>query len=186
MATVLFIGEQYLKDKTVLSNNIDVELITPNIEYSQDAYIQPVLGSKFYTSLQASYSAQTLNSYETELVNLIKQALAYRAAESSLPFINLQIRNKGINKLNSENAVQADIAEMKYLRETLKSRSEFYEQRIQDYLSKNGNQFPNYVSPDNPISPDKSSSFTCDLYTSKGNNVYCAICGKSNCYCYGQ
>jgi|ERR1043165_4596735 hypothetical protein len=178
MALIYFIGEQYLKDKTVLSNNIDIELITPNIEYSQDSHIQPLLGSKFYNSLQLSYSAQTLNNYEVELVNLIKPALAYRSAEASLPFINLQIRNKGINKLNSENAVQADLADMKYLRDTLQSRSEFYEKRIQDYLCLNGNHFPDYTNPDSPIAPNQSSVFDCDLYFKP------SPCGdNSNCNC---
>lgn len=183
MASILFIGEQYLKEKTVLSNNIDINLIVPNIEYSQDAYIQPLLGSKFYNSLQESYSAETLSSDEITLMNLIKPALAYRSAEASLPFINLQIRNKGINKLNSENAVQADLSEMKYLRDTLKSRAEFYESKIQDYLIKNGTLFPNYINPDTPIQPNQGSTFTCDLYLSPSSatcncgNLHCSICG---------
>lgn len=182
MASILFIGEQYLKDKTVLSNNIDIELITPNIEYSQDSHIQPILGSKFYNSLQLSYSAQTLNSYETELVALIKPALAYRSAEASLPFINLQIRNKGINKMNSENAVQADLSDMKYLRETLQSRAEFYENRIQDYLLKNGNEFADYINPDSPIAPDNRSAFSCDLYIPRTS----CTCGTETCLCYAK
>ena len=181
MATILFIGEQYLKDKTVLSNNIDIELITPNIEYAQDAYIQNILGSKFYNSLQLAYSAQTLTVDETTLVALIKPALAYRATEVALPFINIQIRNKGLNKLNSENATQADFSEMKALRDTLKSRSEYYEQCIQEYLCVNGNLFSDYTSPDNPKSPDHSNSFTCDLYY--GNTNSTCICGTYNCNC---
>lgn len=188
MANILFIGEEYLKNKTVLSKNIDIDLIAPNIEFAQDNSIQTILGSTFYKSLQASYSAQTLNSDEIELMELIKQVLAYRSAEASLPFVYLQIRNKGINKLNSENATASDFSEMKYLRELLISRSEFYEQRLINYLTLNGSKFPDYISSSSiDIAPNSSLNYDCDLYTGNhysNNNTICKRCGNYQCRCY--
>lgn len=189
MAKILFIGEQYLKDKTPLGKNIDVEMIVPQIEYSQDAYIQNILGEKFYSSLQDSYSAQTLNQYETELVALIKPALAYRSAETTIPFIHIQLKNKGTLNLDAESGRQSSIQDAKYLIEILKGRAEFYEQRIQDYLVNNGNQFPDYTSPNigAGIYPDSKSTYTCDLYfkdyTRPYNDKLDCGCMVGNCNC---
>lgn len=182
MANYLFIGEQYLKDKTALSNNLDIELIVPNIEYSQDAFIQNFLGSKFYNSLQEKYNLQTLNSDEIALINYIKPALAYRSAENSIPFISIQIRNKGLNKFNSENANQSDNSDMKYLRETLISRAEFYEKRLIDFLLVNGNKFEDYSSSSEMLQPNKNSPFDCDLYLNNSFN-YCYKCQSYNSKC---
>lgn len=187
MANTLFIGEQYLKEKTVLSKNIDIDLIVPNIEFAQDNYIQSILGSTFYKSLQSTYSNQTLNVDEIDLVELIKPVLAYRASEASLPFVYMQIRNKGINKLNSENATPADFSEMKYLRELLISRSEFYEQRLINYLNLNGSKFPDYISSTSTdIAPNSSLNYDCDLFTGNynSNNTICKRCGNYQCRCY--
>ncbi|MBS1618071.1 MAG: hypothetical protein JST76_06110 [Bacteroidetes bacterium] len=194
MATTLFISEQYIKDKTPLGTNIDVKFILPQIEFAQDSYTQNILGSKFYKHLQASYSGQTLTTNEVELVGLIKPALAYRAAEATLPFIHIQIRNSGTVNLNADNGtVQSSISDMKYLREVLKSRAEFYENQITDYLAFNADLFPDYTNPDaEGIAPSLDTSTTCDLYfrnygynTNNLNNLGYCRCGNISCngYC---
>lgn len=165
MATVLFISENYLKSNTTFSDNVDVKLILSNIKPAQDFYIQDLLGTNLYLDLQTKYSAQTLSNVEEQLVDIIKLATVYRAAEMSLPFMNLQIRNKGIVKLDSENAKQSDLAEMKYLRNEFKDRAEFYEERIIKFLQNNESSFPLYENDTNTdISPSAKIPYDSDLY----------------------
>lgn len=166
MATTLFISEEYIKTKTPITNNIDVKFIIPQIEFAQDTYIQNILGSKFYDSLQIAYSAQTLDVNQTYLVGLIKPALAYRAAEQAIPFIHIQIRNSGTVKLNADNQTQqSTMEEMKYVRQILVERAEFYEKQITNYLINNPILFADYIIPDyKRIAPTKETPTTCDLY----------------------
>lgn len=185
MASVLFIGEEELKRITVIGLNVDVNMLTPNIAYAQDYYLQSIYGSKLYLTVENAYSANTLNSYQTELVNLSKPALAYRTVLCALPFLNMQIRNKGINKLNSDNSVQAELADLKYLIQEIKQRCEFYEQRVVDYLVLNGSNFPDYVSPNYQLPPLQNSMVDCPIFLggSYSSNAYCYKCGTYNCNC---
>jgi hypothetical protein len=192
MAIALFINEQYIKDNTPLPYNLDAKFIAPNVVFAQDTYIQNMLGSALYNTLQLHYSAQTCNSYETELVNLIQPALAYRASEAALPFIHVQLRNSGTVKLNADNqTVQSSQAEMEYLKDILCGRAEFYEKQVVNYLIFSGMNFPDYIQPDvTGILPSQKSTTTCDLYfRSWGANSSMlgkiAFCGCGNPYCMG-
>ncbi len=178
MASILFVGETYIKNKTPLSNNIDIHLITDSIEFAQDSVIQDILGTNLYNDLQTKYSAQTLSTIETTLVELIKPALSYASAESAMPFIQTQIRAKGLNHLDSDNATQADISYMRYLRGELKSRSEFYQQRIIKFLCNNTSSFPLYTAENTDIEASSKVPYDCDLFF----NTNSCDCDKS-CDC---
>ena len=144
MSNILFISETYLRDNTPLSQNLDIQDIVPNIDPAQDMYIQPILGTNFYNALLLIYSAQPLNANETVLVNHIKPALAYRAAEMSMPFIQYQIKNKGPQTQSGDNSSSVDNPVLSYLRNELKNRAEFYETRLVKYLCANASLFPDY------------------------------------------
>lgn len=155
-----FVTEYYIRNNTPLSQNLDVKDIVNNISPASDMHIQPVLGTPFYNDLLFKYSAQTLSVSETEVVALIQPALAYWAAEMSVPFINYQIKNKGAQTQNGDfsNNVEKDITS--YLRNELKNRAEFYTQRLERYLCLSGNQFTLYVSPGTTdMQPDNSSGY---------------------------
>ena len=189
MALLLFIGEEYLKQTTPITENVDTKFIGSQIAFAQDAYIQEIIGEKMYGTLQAAYSAQTLDQYQTAIMLLIKPALAYRTATRILPFIHIQIKNKGTLNLDAESGKQSSLSDMKYLMEILKDSAEFYEQRIQDYLVVNGNNFPDYINPVMVgIRPDIKAAFTSDLYFkdySKNwfNNSLCVYCNCVDCIC---
>jgi hypothetical protein len=179
MTNVYFISELYLREHTPLNQNIDTKDIMPNIPLAQDMYIQPILGSQFYNSLLISYSAQTLNSNEEYLVSLIKPCLAYYSAYETVPYLNYQLKNKGMQRQFGDNSADVDMASMNFLRNSLKNRAEFYAERIQNYLMFNGNLFPNYVTQatNQDILPDSTAydpSFAtydgCNLFGSCNNN----------------
>jgi len=183
MALILLIGEQYLKDFTPVSNNLDIEQVKPHIEYAQDSYVQDMLGTNFYLDIQGKYASQSLTTYEEQLVLLIKPGLAYRATEMSIPFLNTQIRNKGLNLMNSENALQAEVDRMRYLREETRNRAEFYEERVVKYLCNNSTQFPLYNLSNDDIEPSGKVRYESDLYFSEGT-CGCLSCNSNyDCGC---
>ena len=189
MASILFIGEEYLKTTTPISENLDTKFIGVQIGFAQDSHIQNILGEKMYQSLQVAYSAQTLDQYQAAIMLLIKPALAYRTAEAILPFIHIQIKNKGTLNLDAESGKQSSLSDMKYLMNILQDRAEFYEQRIQDYLVLNGVNFADYINPVMVgIRPDIKATFTSDLYFKDYqknwfNNSLCTYCNCVDCIC---
>jgi hypothetical protein len=174
MANTSFIGEAYIRENTVFNQNLDIKDIVQNIDPAADMHIQPILGTNFYNTLLLAYSAQTLTANETTLVMHIKPALAYRAAEMSLPFIQYQIKNKGPQTQSGDNSTNVDQTVLHYLRNELKNRAEFYETRLTKYLNANTSLFSGYTSNNNDdITPDGSTN----TYDS-GFATY----GKSECF----
>lgn len=159
MANILFVTEAYIRENTVFNQNLDIKDVLQNIDPAQDMHIQPILGTNFYNTLLTSYSAQTLTANETTLVLHIKPALAYRAAEMALPFIQYQIKNKGPQTQGGDNSTSVDQTVLNYLRNELKNRAEFYETRLQKYLNDNSSLFSGYINNNNDdISPSNSTN----------------------------
>jgi hypothetical protein len=181
MAIIKFVTETEIKEKSPISNNTDIKLISDSVEYAQDAYIQDVLGTNLYNDIQTKFSAGTLSTIEQQLVDLIKPALIYRSIEQALPFMQSQIVNKGIVHKNSEFSQQADISYMRYLREELKGRTQFLTERIIKFLCNNKTSFPLYVADNDDINPtSKNGYYDCDLYLDSNNGC---SCGKTSCNC---
>ena len=156
MAATLFISEAYIKAFTPIGDLVEWKELKSSTELTQDSYIQDILGTNFYVYLQGKYAAQTLNANEIELVNRLKPALAYRVASEALPFINYQIKNKGVLTQSGDYSANADLDAMKYLKNELSNRAEFYAKRLSTYLCENSSLFPEYTTNNSDdMSPKK-------------------------------
>ena len=69
MADALWIDEDYIMDNSVISNNVDVKVLFPNIIYCQDIYIKPLLGTDLFNVVQAEINAQSYTARVTTLLN---------------------------------------------------------------------------------------------------------------------
>ena len=149
--------------------------IVRNIEPASQMHSQPILGSDLYDDLLVKFSAQTLSTIETELVLLIKPMEAYRSAEMAIPFINFQVKNKGIQTQNGNNSNEVDTGVMSYLRKELINRAEFYTERLQTFLCKNSSSFPLYVNPtdDSNMKPNQEIGYDAGIAEyDNGYNTY--------------
>lgn len=165
MAIVQFINAEYIKNYTPIGKLVSIEQIKPtNIEV-QDSWIQDQLGSNFYVYLQTQYQSQTLNANEQILLTKIEPAQAYRVAEQMLPFVNWQINNKGVMTQSGDFAASSDLTNMKYLRNELRNRAEFYAKRLSVYLCDNADLFPEYtVDNSTDMKPSPSGYDDCGLF----------------------
>lgn len=152
MAITLLVSEQYMRDNLPISRNLDTKDITPNIQASQELYLQDILGSAFYEYIMNTFSAQTLNANEITLVqDYIKPAVAYRALEMALPFLQYNIKNKGAMRQTTEFGESADFTQLRFLINEVGNRAQFYERRLVRYLSINSNLFPQYTTNNDDI-----------------------------------
>jgi hypothetical protein len=152
MAITLLVSEQYMRDNLPISRNLDTKDITPNIQASQELYLQDILGQNFYQYIMNTFSAQTLNANEVILVqDYIKPAVAYRALEMALPFLQYNIKNKGAMRQTTEFGDSADFTQMRFLLNEVSNRAQFYEKRLVKYLSANDNLFPQFITNNDDI-----------------------------------
>ena len=84
MANVLFISEAFVKDNTLLHENIDFKFIRPVIMLSQDIHLQPKLGTTMFNELKTQIIGGTLTTANTTLLNdYIQPILLYWVQASS-------------------------------------------------------------------------------------------------------
>lgn len=162
--SVFFISQDYLKKQTPITANVDVAEIYPFLTEAQERYVKDVLGSKLYDRLIAGATASNLTADEYTLIDYIKPMLANYTAFDALPFISIKLRNKGTLKSSGADMTNADLAELRYLRNEIKDKAEYYLTRLQDYLCKHGNLYSQYISPENPIYPNSKKGYKIDMY----------------------
>jgi hypothetical protein len=170
MANVLLVSEGKLKAFTNINKNLDIDAIRAELSVAQDLHLQPLLGTKFYKHLLAQVypTGNTFNADELELVNeYIAPFLINVSYFEMIPHLHYRTMNRGIVEGQMESATSVDAETMKYLRGIQKQRSEFYKQRLQDYLitGEGQNKFPDYLnySTINGMIPDKSSKYNSPI-----------------------
>jgi len=164
MIITIFTSEAYIKKYTPVGELVDWAQLSPTVNIVQETYIQDILGTNFYDYIQTKYLNQTLNSSETDLVNLIKPAQAYRVAEQALPFINYQINSKGLMSQSGDYSQSTDLTGVKYLRGVLYSRADFFAKRLSNFLCENSALFPEYIADNSTDMSPHSSKYDGGLY----------------------
>ncbi len=169
----LWITQSYLKSFTPLNNNIDVSEVANHIETAQLIYTREILGKNLYDDLDAKIFSASLSAREAELVDILKQSIAYRASEIAVPFLSIKLRSKGAVRLRDEFAEPASLEDMKYIRHELKNRAEYYETRAKDFLCLYTSDFPLWLrlgnNPKQQILPNLDQSYDSDIYLDGGS-----------------
>jgi len=163
MAFVSFVSFDYLTKFTPLSKNIDVDDLTNHLESTELIWTREILGKLLYDDLKTKFINQTLSNDEITLVSLLKNHICYRTAEMAIPFLNVKIKNKGPVKLKGDFEEPAGLNDMKYLREELKNRAEYFEMEVKNYLCKYASLYPLYGGNNDLIPPISTTSYDCDI-----------------------
>jgi hypothetical protein len=163
---VLLVSEKKLKAYTNINRNVDQDILKSELQITQDIDLQTILGTKFYKHLmaQVTITGDTFTNEEKILVDeYIAPYMIQTAYFNAIPFIMYRTMNNGIVSGTQENATAVDAGTVAYLRNIQKQRSDFYLQRLMDYLliGYGQNQFPDYVtqSTRDGMIPDRSQKY---------------------------
>jgi hypothetical protein len=152
MANVLFITEDYLKQFTIINDNVEMKLITPIIDKIQDQRILPMIGTGLYNELRSQIVANTVTALNTTLLDdYINKAILWWVMFESPLIFTYRFMNKGVMKKSSDNSSPADLDELQTLRLNFKNDAEWYTQRMILYLIENSSSYPLYDNPGNGI-----------------------------------
>lgn len=145
---VQFISESYLKENTVIDDNVDMKLLNPTLRMVQERYVLPILGTALYNKLTTDISGSTLSgSYKTLMDDYILPTMTwYVMVESPIP-LGFRFMNKGVMRKNSENSQPADISDLQFNMDKAKDNAEYYSMRLYKYLNANTSTFTQYTSP---------------------------------------
>ncbi len=162
-SNTLFITAQYLRDNTIINDNVDGQILQPIILVAQDKYIQPIIGSNLYLEMKNKVTGNTVTGdYLTLMNEYIIPTLMHYSTYESVPFFNYKFRNKAISKQSSPDSTPADLNELAYVRDNILQTAQFYGQRMIDYLCANATLFPEYsqsLANGDGMSPDNAQYF---------------------------
>ena len=149
MAYVLFISEAKLKDSTAINLNVDPEILLPYVLQAQRIYIETKLGTTLYEKLESLITAGTIGdggneAYKTLVDDYIGDMLPNWAFYHAIPFLRFKIENGNIYSKTSETGTALSTEEAQHLREEIRNTSEYYTERLIDYVTNNITLFPEY------------------------------------------
>jgi len=163
---VLLISEAYLKDATVINENVDVKVLRTNISLAQDLYIHPALGTALYDQILDQVANNNLSvANDTLLTDYIKPCLKYYVQYESGRDLVFKWMNKGVMSKNSDNSNSVDPETLKQIREEFKDKAEWYKQRMIDFLLENETDYPAFTENTriDQLRPNKKA-FTSPFY----------------------
>ena len=151
----LFIDEEYIKVSTPVTLNVAPKNLYPHAKDAQDMQLTEILGTEFLSDLLEKYIDGSLSPEETTLVeDYIKPALVFRALHLALPFINLNINNKGVMGYTDDNGVRPDNSQYNSLKKTVDDRATFRENLLIKYLAANCDTFNLYKTQTSLTTPE--------------------------------
>lgn len=171
----LLISEAYLKEGTILNENVDIKNILPNIKLAQDEYIKPALGSDLYDEILDEMANSNLSAAnDTLLTDFIKPCLKYYCLFEIGRDLTFKWMNKGVMSKNSDNSNSIDLEGLKQIRAEYKDKGELYRDELIRYLIANQTDYPSYTGN---TTLDKTkpigSGFSSPVYLKKSTNFYC-------------
>ena len=168
MARVLLISEKTLKENSVINNNVDGMYVLPAIEYSQDAGLQPLIGTKLYNRLMDMVEDGTIennNDYKYLLDEYITPFLLNKVtAEIQIP-LAFKLRNQGVVQQTGENTYVPSLKDMQYVTQNYENKANFYGNRLSDFLRANRSKYPEYCKIDSCADmPSDNGAYKTGLY----------------------
>lgn len=162
----LLISQQYLREMSVIDDNVDFQKLTPIIKHVQNLSIKPLLGTNLYKLIiDQSLNNILTDDNKTLLDDYILDAmLLYIMAKSPFVF-KFRFTNKGIMVKSSENSQPAETADVFKVMDFYKNMAEEYGQQCQDFIRANPTKYPTFF---NNIGIDQkkpnATAFDTDIY----------------------
>lgn len=156
----LAITERYLKDNSIINDNVDAKILSPIVLLVQDKYLHPILGSDLFDEISTQIKAGSVDVENQALLDdyILPMMLWYCLSEST-PAFKYRYMNKGVMVKNSDNSSAADLSEIKFLMDKWEVNAKMYAERITRFLEANVVTYPLYcANPDcDDIKPVKTN-----------------------------
>jgi hypothetical protein len=161
---IYFVTEQFIKNKTNITQNVDAKDLAPYIQLSVKTYIQPILGYTFTNDLLTKYNDGTTSAEEDELIEFVQYTTAFYSAYDAIAFLSFRVSNKGLQSQSGDYSASEGIQAVEYIRQNVLKFAKIYEGNMRAFLELNKDLFPLYSDPTNKEikAPDQEQNFRSD------------------------
>jgi hypothetical protein len=163
MPTTLFINRTDLVRNSILDGNVDTDKFIQFIKIAQEIEVQQILGTSMYNALTdaiPTINEPTNERWKTILDSYVVPMLIWYAQSNYYPFAAYQIKNGGVYKHTSENAISVDKNEVDFLVEKARTNADWYSRRFIDFMGFNQTTYPEYTNNVNDdLYPSNDATF---------------------------
>lgn len=136
---IYFCTENWIEKNTPITANIEASEVSKWIQVNAENWVRKIIGTYFFNDLLTKYNNQTLSSDEKTIVNLMKPAIAWRAASDAAFALSYQLKNKGIQVQNGDYSSSVALNEVQFTMQHFADKAGIYEGAIYDYLAVKAN-----------------------------------------------
>lgn len=167
---VYLIDEEYVKQMSSVSDNLDSKMIKPCVYDAQIIHLQPIIGTKLFDRVcgmvdDCSIDAEANEKYKELLVDYIQPYLLQKVQELLVPTMFMKTRNAGNVQYydNSQNNVQ--LKEQQWIMQRFANNATFLSERMVDFITANRSYLREYCQCDS----------VADMHSGQDNQNFCPI-----------
>lgn len=146
----LLIKAKEVSEYTPIRGGIDVDVINPNIETTQDLRLAYVIGYPLMKRLQdlvdGTEPDETDERYQTLLTGFVAPYLRWATAYTMLTEIAISLGSGGANYPDSNQGNSIFEGQMALVKQNILNSSQGYKKLLLDYLCDKSNLYPEYQS----------------------------------------
>lgn len=171
MAQSYFISPQYVKDNTIIDENLDEKYIKIAIQKAQKKRIIYMLGTGLYNEIagQLPSSLTTLN--QTLLDQYVAPVLLNATLVELLPFTWAKVSNRNVGTKDSEKTTSTNWADLDHMIKLFEQDYQLEAIKLRNYLLQNISSYPLWNNPGNGIDTiwPQPQRFDMGIYTGNKN-----------------
>lgn len=164
MTRAYFIDEDFLKDQTAITKNVDPAELKPFFSLAQEKYCRTVLGDAQYERLEDAIINNDRTADEIILLEKLSMPLAYFIMYEASPALKDKLRNIGFVSTQDTNQAKIDESIFKEYRQENLSNAEFWMERVRMFLYTNRTLYPLYTQCNTDINADHNSTFVSPIF----------------------
>ena len=149
-------NEEYLKEYSLLPLNFDVKEIWNFVPLTEQLHIVPVIGQALYEELLDQVEKNEVTPANASLLLEIYPFEGLALMEVCMPYLAMHITEVGITKGKSENSDSADVNDINYLTNYVRSQMEPLKNKLISFLKNNKDLYPLYKDTDCTCKPTKT------------------------------
>ena len=159
------ISHAYLKDKSIIDDNVDMKKLNPTIKNVQLLKIKPLLGTNLYDLIVSQASTATLSVNNKFLLDEhIRVIMANYIVSQSTDILKYRFMNKGVFSKSPEGAQNTDLKELQYLSDNYKNIAESYAAEMILYIQRDTSKYSAYLTNSGIDKVKPRGAYDCDIY----------------------
>ena len=149
-------NEEYLKEYSLLPTNFNTKEVWNFIPLTEQLHIVPVIGQALYEELLDQVEKNEVTPANASLLLEIYPFEGLALMEVCMPYLAMHITEVGITKGKSENSDSADVNDINYLTNYVRSQMEPLKNKLTSFLKNNKDLYPLYKDIDVDCKPAKT------------------------------